>query len=330
MFLVNGLPLLEDDLSVLQELKRQLAMNGINRFADFKIGNKNIQFNCPIHSEGQERTPSCGILTQSNNKVPAGTVHCFSCGYTSSLEKMIGNCFGIDDAGQFGTRWLTKNFRTISIEDRSDIILDFQRGSKETVSSYVSEEELDRYRYIHSYAYKRRLTDDVIEKFDVGFDSAFIIENRLKQKTTYKCLTFPVRDAEGRTLFIARRSITGKFFHYPEGINKPVYGLYELPKDTSEIIVCESVFNALTCYAYGKPAIALLGTGTPYQYEQLSRLPVRKFILGFDGDNAGRKATARFRQALGKKKIISVLDIPEGKDINDLSKEEFEALQEWC
>lgn len=330
MFLVNGMPLLEDDLSILQELKRQLAVNGIFRFADFKVGNKNIQFNCPIHSEGQEGKPSCGILTQANNKAPVGTVHCFSCGYTASLEKMIGNCFGIDDAGQFGARWLIKNFRTVSIENRSDILLDMSRDPKETTVKFISEKELDRYRYTHSYAYKRGMTDQIIEKFDIGFDSAFVLEDRFRQKRTYRCLTFPVRDIEGRTLFIARRSVVGKFFHYPEGVNKPVYGLYELPKDTSEIIVCESIFNALTCYVYGKPAIALLGTGTPYQYEQLARLPARKFILGFDGDAAGRKAALRFKQALGKKKIISVLEVPEGKDINDLSLEEFEGLPEWC
>lgn len=33
--------------------------------------------------------------------------------------------------------------------------------------------ELDRYRYIHPYMYKRGMTDDLIEKFDVGYDPAF-------------------------------------------------------------------------------------------------------------------------------------------------------------
>jgi DNA primase len=329
MFLVNGAPLLEDDLSVLQELRRQLAVSGVFRFADFKVGAKNIQFNCPIHNNGQERKPSCGIRTQSDKNARAGTVHCFACGYTATLEQMIGHCFGVDDSGQFGTRWLTKNFRMIEVENRPEIELDLLRQRDESTTRFISENELESYRFTHSYAYERKMTDEIIEKFDVGFGD-FVLEDRLKQKHRYKCLTFPVRDVDGRTLFIARRSVSAKFFHIPEDVNKPVYGLYELPSDATEVIICESIFNALTCYVYGKPAVALLGLGTSYQYDQLLRLSARKYVLGFDGDAAGRRAVERFKKAIGNKKLITVLDIPEGKDINDLSKEEFDALQQWC
>ena len=322
MFTVNNNPILADDLEVLEELKNQLAANGIQRFATFKPGPDNIQFNCPIHNEGQERKPSCGISTVKKGKHPAGTVHCFTCGYTANLEEMISHCFGRDDQGVFGREWLTKNFLTISVEQRKDLVLDMQRKHSSDPVEYISEEELDSYRYYHEYMYKRRLTDEIIEKFDVGYDKDFELGGK-----HLRCVTFPVRDEQGRTLFIVRRCIDSKVFHYPTGAKKPVYGLYELPKDANEVVVCESVFNALTCYVYGIPAVALLGLGTDYQYQQLRRLNCRKIIAGFDPDDAGQRATKRLRRALPEKLVSSYI-IPPGKDINDLSREEFENLQQ--
>ena len=329
MFYVNKNPILAGELEVLNELKTQLALNGIQRFAEFKPGPRNIQFNCPIHAGGQERKPSCGISTVNKEGMPAGIVHCFTCGYTATLEQMISHCFGKDDDGVFGREWLIKNFLTISIENRKDIILDLQRGNNKITNNYITEEELDSYRYYHPYMYKRRLTDEVIEQFDVGYDNHFELKDKFgKVKSVLRCLTFPVRDINGNTLFIARRSVDIKFFHYPEGINKPVYGLYELPKDAKEVIVCESILNALTCYVYGKPAVALLGLGTEYQYEQLRKLGCRKIITALDPDAAGQRATARLKKALNGSKLVTSYIIPEGKDINDLEKEEFENLQE--
>ena len=204
MFYVNKNPILAGELEVLNELKTQLALNGIQRFAEFKPGPRNIQFNCPIHADGQERRPSCGISTVNKEGVPAGTVHCFTCGYTATLEQMISHCFGKDDDGVFGREWLIKNFLTISIENRKDIILDLQRGNnKDNLNKYISEQELDSYRYYHPYMYKRRLTNEVIEQFDVGYDNRFELKDKFgKVKSVLKCLTFPVRDINGNTLFI--------------------------------------------------------------------------------------------------------------------------------
>lgn len=330
MFYVGNTPILADGLQILQELKSQLELNGIHRFAQFKVGPKNIQFNCPIHSDGQEKKPSCGILTVNQNGTPAGTVHCFACGYTATLEEMISHCFGKDDFGVFGKEWLLKNFLSVSVENRKTIELDFNRNTKQTLkSTYVSEQELDTYRYYHEYMYKRKLTDEIIEKFDVGYDANFKLNNDdSKTHKSLRCITFPVRDKDGNTLFIARRSVDIKLFHYPEGVDKPVYGLYELPKDATEVIICESIFNALTCYVYGKPAVALLGLGTEQQYKQLLELPCRKFITALDPDKAGERATQRLKKALGKNKLVTSYVIPEGKDINDLSKKEFENLLE--
>jgi len=330
MFYIEGNPILADDLAILMELKNQLLINGIDKFAKFKVGIDNIQFTCPIHNDGQEKKPSCGITIKNKPNLPSGFVHCFTCGYTAPLEKMISDCFNKDDNGAFGKEWLIKNFLTVSVENRSNLELNFNRNNNKKVENYITEEELDSYRFYHPYMYKRKLTNEIIEKFDIGYDDNFkLLDKDGKIKGTLKCITFPVKDINGNTLFIARRSISNKIFHYPEGVNKPVYGLYELPEDVEEIIICESIINALTCYIYGKPAVALLGLGTEYQYNQLKNLKCRKFITALDPDIAGNKATERLKINLRKNKIITSYQLNEGKDINDLEKEEFNNLQEF-
>lgn len=316
MFKVNGLPILEDEQVVLETLRSDLAKAGLDLLRNFKRSGANIQFTCPIHNNGQERKPSCGISLVDRGSTPAGTVHCFTCGYTASLPEMISHCFGYDDQGQFGSKWLASKFLTVSIENRKDIVLNLSRGNSNAESTnYVSEQELDSYRYFHPYMFKRKLTEEIITLFDVGYD---------KEQQT---LTFPVRDAQGRTLFIARRSVRTKYFHYPESAFKPIYGIYELPDDAEEVIICESIINCLTCWVYGKYAVALNGTGSYSQYKLLRNMSCRKFILALDPDEAGRKGTEKLKKHLSNK-IVTEYIIPEGKDINDLSEEEFNNLEE--
>lgn len=352
LFKVNDTPIIADEVEVIVRLREQLALNGVDRFKNIRRLDNHLQVTCPFHKGGQETKPSCGItindIKQGGKLVKAGTVHCFTCGYVSSLEEMISRLYGKDDMGVFGIEWLKKNFTTIAYEQRKDItglqqgretrarISDIKPKEKEPIK-YVSEEELDSYRYTHPYAYKRRLTDDIIEQFDVGYDDHFILESPDKNDPSkvreflYRCLTFPVRDETGGTLFIARRSVDKKFFHYPAGVDKPVYGVYELSQlenypDT--VIICESILNCLTCWAYGKYAVALNGTGTKQQLEQLKKMPTKHFVLGLDPDDAGNRGRQKIKNYLGKCKILTEYIIPKGKDINDLTKEQFDALEE--
>lgn len=315
---------------ILNELQSQLAINGIHLLQKQKNSGEYIMTQCPYHGNGQEKKPSAGIRKSD------GLFHCFACGEVHNLQEVITHCFGhYDDlAGTFGWQWLLKNFMTIQVEERKDVELDFSRtirnNSRNNSTLYITEEELDSYRYIHPYMYKRRLTDDIIELFDIGYD-----------KET-RCITFPVRDVLGNTLFIARRSVNTKYFNYPQGAEKPLYGLYELMQmktstfkelfpdefTMDEVIICESMLDALTAWVYGKPALAMNGLGNELQFKQLKELPCRKLILATDNDEAGMKARERIRANVTNK-IITEYRFPKGKkDLNDLEKWEFEQLEE--
>lgn len=315
MFTVNGNPIVEDELSVLEELRRQCALNGDNLFRIFRPSGDDIMTNCPFHKGGQERKPSFGI-----SKVDM-KCHCFTCGWAGSVDTMISAVFGHpDDDGEFGRRWLSKNFLTVALESRKPLNLTLSRGSRVAIKPACpgfTEEELDTYRYYHPYMYKRGLTNEIIGDFDIGFDA------------NSQCITFPVYHVDSTPAFVARRSVKSKFFNYPEGVEKPVYGAERFVSGKySEAIICESFFNALTCWKHGRPAMALMGTGTPFQYQILKSLPVRKYILALDPDEGGRRGMSKIKAALQGYKVITFLDVPEGKDINDCD-DCFEELREY-
>ena len=340
MFTVRGLPIYYDEVEIIRELKRQLAENGIHLFNKIKRTGDNIMVSCPNpeHAGGQERKPSCGIRINDGRDSKAGQVHCFACGYTAPLEEMISMCFGYPGTS-YGEDWLLENFVTGDGDERPHIPCEISReipdifNIGQPTQNYIKEEELQQYRqFYHDYMWKRKLTPEIVEKYDVGYQPDFRLETKNEDGTTtiwppIECLTFPCRDINGNTLFVSRRAIHNKNFFLPTDFEKPVYGLYELPKDAKVVIICESVINALTCVVYGVPAVALFGTGTQYQAKQLNDLPVRKYVLGLDPDRAGNKGTYRLKKAL-KGKILTKLILPEGKDINDLSREEFYSLPE--
>ena len=210
---------------IFDELKVQLEINHIELLDHKRVSGDNIQCSCPFHKGGQERKPSFGISTKT------GVGHCFTCGEVKDFPEIVSYCFGKKDNGAFGWEWLRRNFLVVE-EEKRNVSLSIRRGSQDLKESnrgfnrslpdadkspeFVSEDELDTYRYYHPYWGKRGITDEnIIELFDLGYD---------KQTD---CITMPVRDIDGNCLFVARRSVKTKFFNYPKGVTKPLYGLYE-------------------------------------------------------------------------------------------------------
>lgn len=317
--LINGVIFNVDLIDILNELKLQLNINGISFFSKMKDTNGDIMVQCPYHSNGQEKKPSAGI------KKDTGQFHCFACNESHTLSEVISYCFGWNDIlGIKGFEWLLKNFATIAVERRKDIKLDLDRHYKDKTVKYVTEQELDSYRYYHPYMYQRKLTNDVIELFDIGYD-----------KDT-ECLTFPQHDIYGNVLFIARRSVNTKYFNYPEKVDKPLYGIYQLNKEyqmhrnttLDEVIICESMLDCLSCWVWGKKALALNGLGSENQFKLLNSLQCRKLILATDNDKRGLEARKRIRKNI-KNKLVTEYIFPDNrKDINEMTKEEFLNLKE--
>lgn len=319
---------------ILVRLQMELHASGSRYLAKMKIGPTHIQVTCPYHSDGVERKPSAGIRKED------GLLHCFACGEVHSLPEVISHCFEKDDGGMYGMQWLLRNFSATAREENRNVKFDISRNKKTSdnnrlvigSNNYISDEELEKYRYVHPYMYERGLTDEVIEWFDIGFDF------------DTNCITFPVRDIKGNVLFIARRSVHSKFFNYPRGVEKPLYGRYELAKygeevtvfgselrrvpKYKEVIVCESMLDALSFWTVGKYAVALNGLGNELQFQQLRNLPCRQIILATDMDERGMAARDRIRDNMQNTKIVGEYFFPKGcKDANDCTKEQLKNLQ---
>lgn len=310
---------------IIQELRTQLTLNGIQYLQkEPRRSGNSLQIQCPYHGNGQERKPSAGIRRTD------GLFHCFVCNEVHSLQEVISYCFGHteDYVGAWGWKWLVRNFATIQVKERKEIELDLTRldlthdtTQNNNDNIFVDAEELDKYRWYHPYWKKRGIIDEnIIELFDLGYD-----------KET-KCITFPIRDKNGNCLFIARRSVCTKFFTYPEGVTKPLYGLYELyqskelPKD---IILCESMIDCILLWQSSYYSLALNGLGNERQFQQLRELPIRHIILATDNDEAGQKARKRIRKNVPNK-IYTEIVFPDGvKDIGECTKEQLKNILQW-
>lgn len=331
MIEVNGNFILTPIYQILLDLQAELKYSGSHLLHTIKPPHSfgDIIVSCPVHNHGKEQHPSASITTVEKHKgdkvVPAGFMYCFSCKSKMSIDNLISFCFGKNDKGEYGRKWLLDHYANFEVEERGQYFNKLkEQNNKE--QQYVSEEELEKYRYIHPYMYKRGLTDELIERYDIGYDKEF----RLNEKTKpFECITFPIKDTHGNVLFIARRGIKHKVFHYPSDVEKPVVYLYEAQKyhGDKELYICESIFNALTLEKWGLPSVALLGTGTKGQYNILKHLPYKKYILCLDNDDAGNRGTFKIIKALEETHLLLIHKIDKiGVDINDLAtldKEEY-------
>ena len=320
---------------ILAELQSQLAINNIPYLTKYKDSGNDIMVQCPYHGMGQERKPSAGIRKTD------GTFHCFACGETHTLPEVISHCFGYsnDVFGKQGFKWIMKNFATVQVEERKDVEIDLERSnttnknrvlgnSDSDKSKWVSEKELAEYRYYHKYWTERGITDDgIIELFDLGYD--------------YKnyCITFPNRDIDGNCVFVAKRSVKTKWFNYPKGVDKPLYGLYELWQllkrnvKINELFITESMIDCILLWQAGHYAVALNGTGSELQYKRLNQIPCRKYILATDNDTAGQKARQKLRKRIHNR-LITEIEFPSTiKDVGDLGKagrfDDIKNIEQW-
>ena len=328
-------------LTILSELQKELHINNIPLIKDIKDVGDDIMITCPYHSNGQERRPSAGIRKSD------GLFHCFACGEVHTLPEVISYCFDKNDMfGKWGMKWIIKNFATVEIEERKDVEIDMGRNnitnknnvlvnSDSNKSNYVTEAELDSYRYYHPYWTQRGITEDwIIELFDLGYD------------IDTDCITFPNRDIFGQCVFVARRNVKTKYFNYPKDVEKPLYGLYELNKQPvqtyisadepsitkrkpNKLYITESMIDCILLWQAGKYAVALNGTGSAEQINVLKKLPIRHYILATDNDKAGKLAREKLRKALSNK-LITEIDFPSNrKDIGECTIEEIQNIERW-
>jgi DNA primase catalytic core len=328
--------------------------NGVNlvelvrsRGVELQRKGRSFMGRCPFHEDG--KTPSLSISAEK------GLWHCFGCGAGGDAIRFLElhDRLGFRDAVRvLGGAGAPANKEAAKEEDRAPAVAAVPATTRPRV--VPSRSELLRFvvdLYHANFKKDARGRDYLAERgirggsaldgLEIGLAgklrdgrSAEEIEDLkaigvLTERGTelfYGCVVFPLEDAEGRIVSLyGRRILSGELRHlYLPG---PRRGLFNRQgaRGARELIFVEGVIDALALIGAGyKNTLALDGTeGLRSEHlELLHREKVRTVYLALDGDDAGREATKRIAERLGKEDVCTlVISLPDGKDPAELVRE---------
>ena len=336
MFTKESLEKLKERIDVLEVVSDHVEIKRMG------VAHKGL---CPFH---QEKSPSFMIQKGDTH------YHCYGCGAHG-------------DAIQFLMEYLNLSFvdAVESLAERFHVPLERQQqGEKGTDKSALKEACALASQYFHAtliyteegrpaleYLFKRGLTLDFINRFEVGFapnDGTILRKMMRAEKVPEEVLieagllveggarpffrdriTFPIRNPTGAVIgFSARHykegAFGGKYINSPEtplfkksrilfGLN---YCRRRIAKERRALIV-EGQIDCFKLIEAGlNLTVAALGTAFGDSHcEELKKLGLRVAYLLFDGDEAGSAATSKVGDLLQKRGIeVFVVNLPKGSD----------------
>lgn len=262
----------------------------------------NFAIICPFHSETK---PSCSISEEN------GMFHCFGCGERGSFAKLME---------EIDSKYVWRGFEEEEVEivKQKKIRLSEKVLGEFKPAHLVSASEY----YIRT---QRKIWD--YKSFDLRYCTISSRKGRWCGR-----IIFPIYDLKGKFLSISGRTIFNvqpKSLKYPKVRVNTFYGVKQLPEGWEDfVVIVEGEFDAIYLQQFGVPAIALLGTGVKrFTNEQMDYLLTKKkVVVSLDGDEAGRKATLQLTKQLAGLVHVRVMELPFGKDPNDLKREEVEGI----
>jgi DNA primase len=311
MIKINESRYIEESVEkILQKVRQETSTRGDMYLRDIIKRGNHFVVTCPFHSDHKEKKPACTVFSSKHNDFEEGDYHCFVCNAHGNMVNLVSGCFEQEE--EFGKAWLLENYGNTFIEKELYLpTIDLRKQNNK--EEYLNESILNTFESYHPYMEKRKLSKEVCEMFKVRYDP----------KTS--SIVFPVWDDTGKLYMLTRRSVKDKTFIIDTNKEKPLYLMnFIKEKEIPYVIVVESQINALTCFSYDLPSIATFGVGiSTKQFEILNKSNIRHYILAFDGDEAGKRGTSKFLKNIRKDVFVDILDIPEDRDVNDLSKEEL-------
>lgn len=298
---------------------------------------------------GTSYKSSCPFLDHSD-KTPSFSV---------SETRQIFKCFGCGKSGNVFTFLMEYHGHTFieavkELAERAGVQIPQQNREESDLIEQIYE-MLGQYANMTAghyhlmqmdYFQKRGLSQEVIEKYNLGYDdddnalnsvlvaeeaglvyttTSLSVQNRFAHR-----YTFPIQDGNGRVLSIGgtNKDATPKYLNGSDTKvyhkSNVLYGLYQakeaLLKKKYAILV-EGYMDCLQMVNQGYlNTVASCGTSvTSAQVKLLSRY-VKDIILFFDGDEAGRNAINKvFVLAFDQGMDLYVVDTPDGSDPDSLA-----------
>jgi DNA primase len=327
--------------NVTEQIKNRIMLTDVlSPFMQFQRRGGRIVALCPFH---KEKSPSFNI---DNLK---GTYHCFGCGqhgdhftFLSEHQGMTFNEALTHLAERAGVQLPEKKPRPTHIgydgeygetETQEDKDSQQDRWFKimERASVWYQEKFLTpAAQGVRDYLSSRSLSDEMIQKFRIGFAPAqeslgdelrkngvsqadlitvgLVTENgadRFKGR-----LMFPICDAKGRVIAFGGRALSKDqmpkylnssetpLFHKSSVLYAQHYAFKAVTRENAPLVV-EGYMDVITLHQFGfETAVAPLGTA--FSDDHIKRLWQRhpSPIFCFDGDEAGKKAAFRVAQRI--------------------------------
>ena len=299
---------------------------------------------CPFHNE---KTPSFHVNQDR------GFYYCFGCQSKGDVFDFVMQTQGVEffDALKYlGDR---AGIEVSVSEPKSKNRRDLFELNQLALSFFKN--QLDLYPPAKEYLQNRKLTEESILEFDLGYApnswdallkfaltkgvtttdllaAGLIRENDSGRQYDYhrNRIIFPIKDYMGRVVGFSGRVLDDslpKYLNTSEtDIFKKAELLYGLDlakhhiREKAECLVVEGYMDVIALHQTGfKTAVAALGaTLTAEQSDQLSRLDVQRLFLAFDADEAGQRAIlGGLEQTVGRQFLVKAIQVPHGKDPAD-------------
>lgn len=315
---------------------------------------------CPFH---QEKTPSFHVNVQKN------FYHCFGCGANGNSINFLRDhdnlsfVEAVEELAKFAGVEVPRDERVqeaYSAQKKLWEAMEYaQLRYRDALKNHASRD------VALEYLAKRGLSDEVIERFGVGYAPAErsflghhaqpdVLKALIQSKTVsnkYESpfdlfqnrLMFPIRNTRGKTIAFGGRTLgddKAKYINSPESEifhkSSEIYGLYEANqanRQLDKLLIVEGYMDVVSLAQYGIDyAVATLGTAT--NSESLGQLLKRcaNLIFCFDGDRAGiqaaRKAMENLLPMFSDGIQVRFLLLPQGEDPDTLVRQEGQAAFE--
>ena len=339
--------------SQLKELKTNISLVSLinSQGYDLKPQGKDHIMCCPFHDD---KTPSLKVSIQKN------VYNCFGCGASGTVIDWVMQTQGVsfrhaceilaDDAGvSLDSKVIAKS----TIPKLASFLA--ADSDNQIVLNQVIDYYHNRLKQNHdalAYLKSRGLNNsELIDTFKLGFADRTLglrlptkaraqgkaIRSQLQEIGIYRksghehfngSLVVPIFDEAGNVLEVYGRKIneklrkgTPKHLYLP-GEHKGVFNQQCL-KASDEVILCESLIDALTFYNHGfRNVTTSYGTGgfTDDIMQALLANNIKRVLIAYDRDDAGNKAAKELSIKLNKENIETYrIQFPAGTDANDYS-----------
>jgi DNA primase len=312
-----------------------------------------VRSSCPFsryrHSKGIDSHPSFGISIHPDGE---SKYHCFTCNEDGNLinffwrlERLSSGAFKRQNFSEL-EGWVRQrnvpsfkslNFRLSKIDhgwtkpkevagvEVSEFVA---RRLIEPEPEPLPESDLDLLQpipdevrfYLNTV---RRLTDETILAWE------------LKWHPKARRIGIPIRDFKGRLVGISGRAFdlnqVPKFLH-SLGFRRDFYLFGEFRCRTGEIgYLTEGFFDVIYLRQQGYNAFAVMGSSiSSIQVEKCLKFMTKAVIVP-DGDKAGLQGADKIKSALTIRGLpVRVVEMPDGKDPDNLTSEELQLLLDNC